>query len=261
MSDSNVNTNVNNTDAKTALITGGAKRIGAVTTRMLHKAGYNVIIHCRLSQQAANELADQLNSIREDSARVIQGDLNNETIYDMLIEQAVQCWQRLDVLVNNASSFYPTPVGSITMDDWNNLINSNMKAPLFLAQAAAPHLKKTQGSIINMTDVHGIRPMREHPVYCAAKAGLTMLTMSLAKELGPEIRVNGVAPGAILWPTGNDSEGEMSEHTKNLILERTALKRPGKPIDIANTILFLVDQNDYITGQIIAVDGGRTLNI
>lgn len=257
MSDSNVD----NTDAKTALITGGAKRIGAVTTRMLHKAGYNVIIHCRLSQQAANELAGQLNTIREDSARVIQGDLNNESIYDILIEQAVQCWQRLDVLVNNASSFYPTPVGSITIDDWNNLINSNMKAPLFLAQAAAPHLKKTQGSIINMTDVHGLRPMREHPVYCAAKAGLTMLTMSLAKELGPEIRVNGVAPGAILWPSSNDSDGKMPEHTKNLILERTALKRPGKPIDIANTILFLIDQNDYITGQIIAVDGGRTLNI
>jgi len=241
---------------KTALITGGAKRVGAVTTQTLHQAGYNVIIHCRLSRQAADDLATELNSNRADSARVIQGDLNNETIYDHLIEEAYQCWNRLDVLVNNASSFYPTPIGSITLDDWNNLVNSNMKAPLFLAQAAAPHLKKTSGNIINMVDVHAQRPMKEHPVYCAAKAGLAMLTMSLAKELGPEVRVNGVAPGAILWP-----ENDMPEHTKNLILERTSLKRPGEPIDIAKTILFLVRDGDYITGQIIAVDGGRSINI
>jgi pteridine reductase len=241
---------------KTALITGGAKRIGAVTTRTLHQAGYNVIIHCRLSRQAADDLATELNSNRADSARVIQGDLNNETIYDHLIDEAHQCWKRLDVLVNNASSFYPTPVGSITLDDWNNLLNSNLKAPLFLAQAAAPYLKQVEGNIINMTDVHAQRPMKEHPVYCAAKAGLVMLTMSLAKELGPEIRVNSVAPGAILWP-----DNEMPEHTKKLILERTSLKKPGNPIDIAKTILFLVRDAHYITGQIIAVDGGRNVNI
>jgi pteridine reductase len=241
---------------KTALITGGAKRIGAVTTRTLHQAGYNVIIHCRLSRQAADDLATELNSNRADSARVIQGDLNNETIYDHLIDEAHQCWNRLDVLVNNASSFYPTPVGSITLDDWNNLLNSNLKAPLFLAQAAAPYLKQVEGNIINMTDVHAQRPMKEHPVYCAAKAGLVMLTMSLAKELGPEIRVNSVAPGAILWP-----DNEMPEHTKKLILERTSLKKPGDPIDIAKTILFLVRDAHYITGQIIAVDGGRNINI
>lgn len=241
---------------KTALITGGAKRIGAVTTRTLHQAGYNVIIHCRLSRQTADDLATELNSNRADSARVIQGDLNNETIYDHLIDEAQQCWNRLDVLVNNASSFYPTPVGSITLDDWNNLLNSNLKAPLFLAQAAAPYLKQVEGNIINMTDVHAQRPMKEHPVYCAAKAGLVMLTMSLAKELGPEIRVNSVAPGAILWP-----DNEMPEHTKKLILERTSLKKPGDPIDIAKTILFLVRDAHYITGQIIAVDGGRNINI
>jgi pteridine reductase len=241
---------------KTALITGGAKRVGAVTTKTLHQAGYNVIIHCRLSRQAADELAAELNSSRADSAKVIQGDLNIETIYNHLIDEAYQCWNRLDVLVNNASSFYPTPIGSITLDDWNNLVNSNMKAPLFLAQAAAPYLKQSNGNIINMVDVHAQRPMKEHPVYCAAKAGLAMLTMSLAKELGPEVRVNGVAPGAILWP-----ENDMPEHTKNLILERTSLKRPGEPIDIAKTILFLVRDGDYITGQIIAVDGGRSLNI
>ena len=160
------------------------------------------------------------------------------------------------MLVNNASSFYPTPVGSITLDDWNNLLNSNLKAPLFLAQAAAPYLKKVEGNIINMTDVHAQRPMKDHPVYCAAKAGLVMLTMSLAKELGPEIRVNSVAPGAILWP-----DNEMPEHTKKLILERTTLKKPGDPIDIAKTILFLVRDAHYITGQIIAVDGGRNINI
>ena len=241
---------------KTALITGGAKRIGAVTTQTLHQAGYNVIIHCRLSRQAADDLATELNSKRADSARVIQGDLNIDTVYDHLIEEAYQCWNRLDVLVNNASSFYPTPIGSITLADWNNLVNSNMKAPLFLAQAAAPYLKQSSGNIINMVDVHAQRPMKEHPVYCAAKAGLAMLTMSLAKELGPEVRVNGVAPGAILWP-----ENDMPEHTKNLILERTSLKRPGEPIDIAKTILFLVRDGEYITGQIIAVDGGRSINI
>jgi len=257
MDNSNANSsNSEITETKVALITGGSKRIGAVTTRELHQAGYNVVIHCRLSRQAADDLAKELNSIRSDSANVIQGDLNNETIYDSLIDQAYQFWKRLDVLVNNASSFYPTPVGSITLNDWDNLINSNMRAPLFLAQAAAPHLKHTQGCIINMIDVHAQRPMKGHPVYCAAKAGLQMITLSLAKELGPEIRVNGVAPGAILWP-----ENDMSEHTKNLILERTSLKRPGQPIDIAKTILFLAKDADYITGQIIAVDGGRTLNI
>jgi pteridine reductase len=222
----------------------------------LHQAGYKIIIHYRLSSQAADELAAELNAVRKDSVKVIQGDLNDEAIYDRLIEQAFSCWNRLDALVNNASSFYPTPLGSITLDDWNNLVNSNMKAPLFLSQAAAPHLRQTQGCIVNMIDIHGQRPMREHTVYCAAKAGLGMLTLSLAKELGPDIRVNGVAPGAILWP-----ENEISEHTQNLILERTALKRSGEPADIASTVLFLIRDAGYITGQVIAVDGGRTLNI
>lgn len=250
------NSNVNNAPAKTALITGGSKRIGAAISRLLHQAGYSVIIHCRSSLYEANELADELNALRSDSAKVIQGNLNDETIYQQLIDQAYQCWNRLDVLINNASSFYPTPIGSITLDDWNDLINSNMKAPLFLSQAAAPYLKKTRGSIINMIDVHGLRPMREHPVYCAAKAGLNMLTMSLAKDLGPDIRVNGVSPGAILWP-----ENDLSEQTKQLIIERTSLKRHGEPIDIARTILFLANDANYITGQVIAVDGGRSIHI
>ncbi|MDT8283439.1 MAG: pteridine reductase [Gammaproteobacteria bacterium] len=257
MDNSNVNDTTKDADTtKTALITGGARRIGAATTKILHQAGYNVIIHCRMSRQAADELAAELNSCRADSASVVQADLNNETIYNHLIDQAYHCWNQLDVLVNNASSFFPTAIGSITLDDWNNLINSNMKAPLFLSQAAMPYLKQTHGNIINMIDIHAQRPMKQHSVYCAAKAGLAMLTMSLAKDLGPEIRVNGVAPGAILWP-----DNDMPEHTKNLILERTSLKRPGKPIDIAKTILFLARDAGYITGQIIAVDGGRSLNI
>jgi pteridine reductase len=257
MDNSNVNDTTNDADTtKTALITGGARRIGAVTTKTLHQAGYNVVIHCRISRQAADDLAAELNRLRPDSASVIQADLNNDTIYDHLIEQAYHCWNRLDVLINNASSFFPTAIGSITLDDWDNLVNSNMKAPLFLSQAAMPYLKQTRGNIINMVDIHAQRPMKEHPVYCAAKAGLAMLTMSLAKDLGPEIRVNGVAPGAILWP-----DNDMSEHTKNLILERTSLKRPGEPIDIAKAVLFLARDADYITGQIIAVDGGRSLNI
>ena len=256
------NSNANSTTTKTtahlkcAFVTGSSKRIGAATVRLLHEANYNVIIHCRSSRQEADELANDLNKQRVNSANVIQGDLNDEKIYDTLIDQAYQCWGRLDVLINNASSFFPTPVGSITTKNWDNLVNSNMKAPLFLSQAATPYLKKTHGCIINMIDVHGQRPMKEHPVYCAAKAGLAMLTMSLAKELGPEIRVNGVAPGAILWP-----ENDMNEKTKNIILERTSLKRPGEPLDIAKTILFLVRDADYITGQIIAVDGGRSINI
>jgi len=254
----NSNANDVTKDVKTALITGGAKRVGAITTQTLHQAGYNVVIHCRLSRQSADDLAAQLNQKRTNSASVIQGDLNNETIYNHLIEQAYQCWGRLDVLVNNASSFFPTPVGRITLDDWDNLINSNMKAPLFLSQAALPYLQQTQGNIINMIDIHAQRPMKDHPVYCAAKAGLSMLTMSLAKDLGPDIRVNGIAPGAILWPT---TENDMPEHKKNLIIERTSLKRPGEPIDIAKTVLFLARDANYITGQIIAVDGGRSLNI
>ncbi len=261
MDNSNANTAAMAAATKTALVTGSAKRIGAVIVKTLHQAGYRVIIHCRLSRQAADALAEELNLARADSAKVIQGDLNNETIYNNLIEQAYQCWNRLDVLVNNASSFFPTPLGHITLDDWNNLVNSNMKAPLFLSQAAAPYLKQVNGCIINMVDVHAQKPMKQHTVYCAAKAGLAMITQSLAKELGPKIRVNGVAPGAILWPVDDGSKGEMAEHTKKLILERTALKRPGQPTDIAKTILFLARDADYITGQIIAVDGGRNLNI
>jgi pteridine reductase len=248
--------NDNNSAHPVALITGAAKRIGSHTTRTLHAAGYNIIIHYRSSRDEADTLADFLNDQRADSACVAQGDLNDSNSYQQLVDEAHAQWSRLDVLVNNASSFYPTPVGDMDMDNWNDLVNSNMRAPLFLSQAAAPYLKQNTGCIINMVDVHAQRPMKDHPIYCAAKAGLVMITMSLAKELGPEIRVNAVAPGAILWP-----ENDMHDDTKSLILDRTALKRPGEPDDIANTIRFLVRDAPYITGQVIAVDGGRLLNI
>lgn len=249
-------TDSNSLHGKAALITGGARRIGAEDSRLLHAAGMNIIIHCRSSRNEAEALAAELNQAREHSAHVLQLDLDKTEQLADLIEQAVAVWGRLDALINNASSFYPTPVGSITIKDWDNLMNSNLKAPLFLSQAAAPHLKKTAGCIINMVDVHAFKAMRKHTVYCAAKAGLAMLTQSLARELGPDVRVNGVAPGAILWP-----DNEMNADTQQLILDRTALKRPGTPADIAKTILFLLRDADYITGQIISVDGGRSLNI
>lgn len=243
-------------NGKAVLITGGAKRIGAETARILHDAGMNIIIHYRSSRQEADELSYELNELRENSATTVQADLDDDTTYGQLIEDAVESWGRLDVLVNNASSFFPTPVGSITLDDWHKLMNSNLKAPLFLSQAAVQFLKETRGCIINMVDIHAFRPMKKHPVYCAAKAGLAMLTQSLAQELGPDIRVNGIGPGAILWP-----ENDMDEVTKKFIVERTALKRHGEPKDIARAILFLVKDANYITGHIIPVDGGRSLNI
>ena len=243
-------------EGKTALITGGARRIGAEIIRSLHGAGINVIIHYRKSQRAARELSDELNTARADSCHLIEADLADDGQHKQLIDRAVKITGQLDVLVNNASSFFPTPVGSINHDHWDDLISSNLKAPLFLSQHAAPHLKKTRGCIVNMVDIHAFKPMRKHTVYCVAKAGLAMLTQSLARELAPEIRVNGVAPGAILWP-----EDDLNEHTRHVILDRTALKRTGEPADIANAILFLVRDANYITGQIIPVDGGRSLNI
>ena len=238
------------------LITGGAKRIGAETARILHAAGMNIVIHYRSSEQEADELSYELNQQREHSAAVVQGDLDDDSVYSRIIEDTAAIWGRLDVLINNASSFFPTPIGTITPGHWNNLVNSNMKAPLFLSQAATPYLRENNGCIINKVDIHAFRPMRKPPVYCAAKAGLAMLTQSLAKELGPEIRVNGIGPGAILWP-----ENDMDESTKQFIIVRTALKRHGEPRDIARAILVLVRDAAYITGHIVPVDGGRSLNI
>jgi len=246
----------NNSDPKTALITGAAARIGAEIARTLHAAGMNIVIHYRSSASKAEALSNSLNEIRENSAQVLQADLLITQTHDTLVEGAASIWGGIDVLVNNASSFYPTPVGTITEKHWDDLMGSNLKAPIFLSQAATPYLQKNQGCIINIVDIHGFRPMKEHPVYCAAKAGLAMITQSLAKELGPEIRVNGVAPGAIMWPST-----ELDPDVQASILERTSLKRQGCPQDIANTVKFLVMDAPYITGQVIPVDGGRSLNI
>lgn len=238
---------------RTALITGAAKRLGAATARALHAEGMNLLLHYNKSEAEAQALATELNRARPDSAAIAQADLANTQGLESLVKAALQ-WNGLDVLINNASSFRPTPIGQIGEDDWDDLMGSNLKAPLFLAQAAAPHLKKNQGCIVNMIDIHAYRPLREHTVYCAAKAALVMLTLSLAKELGPEVRVNGVAPGPVLWP-----EAPMDAATKKSILEATALKRKGSPEDISGAILYLVRDAEYVTGQILAVDGGRSI--
>jgi len=240
-------------NGRTALVTGAAKRLGAATARALHAEGMNLLLHYNKSEAEAATLAQELNAARPDSAAIAQADLGNTQGLESLVKAALQ-WDGLDVLVNNASSFWPTPVGSIGEDDWDDLMGSNLKAPLFLAQAAAPHLKKNHGCIVNMIDIHAYRPLREHTVYCIAKAGLVMLTLSLAKELGPEVRVNGVAPGPVLWP-----ETPMDAATKKSILEATALKRKGSPEDVSGAILYLVRDAEYVTGQILAVDGGRSI--
>jgi pteridine reductase len=236
------------------LITGGARRVGAEIVRTLHAAGMRVLIHHRSSPEAAAALAAELNAVRSDSAAVRRADLLDPEAPEALVAATLREFGRLDILINNASSFHPTVVGEITLTDWDELIGSNLKAPLFLSQAAAPTLRLQQGLIINMVDIHALRPLRRHPVYSVAKAGLAMLTRSLARELGPEIRVNGIAPGPVLWP-----ESGMDEALKREIVGKTALKRHGSPRDIARTALFLAKDAPYITGQIIAVDGGRSI--
>jgi pteridine reductase len=236
-----------------ALVTGAGRRIGAAIVASLHEAGANVVVHYFKSGEAAEALVANLNSARAESALAIQADLTDSAALPLLLADVTATTGRLDVLVNNASSFYPTPLGSITEEQWDDLLGSNLKAPLFLCQAALPHLKESQGVIINIVDVHSQRPLKNHPLYGAAKAGLAMLTRSLAKDLGPEIRVNGVSPGAILWP-----ETGMSEQVQKNIIAKTALKRAGRPEDIAAAVLYLVRDAPYVTGQILAVDGGRS---
>ena len=244
-----------NTQNKVALITGGVRRIGAEIATTLHSEGFNLALHYRNSRSEAQTLQKELNAIRADSVILIQADLHITHGLNTLVKSTVENLGRLDAIVNNASSFYPTPINKASEQDWDDLIGSNLKAPFFLAQAAAPALKQSKGCIVNIVDIHSERPLKEHPIYCMAKAGLAMMTKSLAKELGPEIRVNGVSPGAILWP-----ENDMDELTQQRIVSRNFLKRQGNPSDIAQTVLFLIQKAPYITGQIIAVDGGRSLN-
>ena len=246
-----------NLKGKVALVTGSARRIGAMTVEKLHEAGATVIVHYRNSFEDAEKLSLKLNNIRENSCFLQQADLANVEELPKMVDAIISQAGRLDILVNNASSFFPTPVGEITEAQWDNLMGSNLKAPLFLSQAVAPHLIDNKGCIVNMIDVHGLRPLTNHPVYSSAKAGLLMLTKSLARELGPDVRVNGVAPGAILWPE-NETVEMKADH--QALLDKTCLKREGLPEDIAKAVLFLVKDADYITGHVIPVDGGRLLN-
>ena len=239
---------------KCALVTGASRRIGAAIAQRLHAEGASVAIHYRHSKTEADELCNRLNTIRVNSARLFQADLNAGGELIGLVDTVVEWSGRLDILVNNASSFYPTPLGQITEENWSDLVGSNLKAPLFLSQAAAPHLRASHGNIVNIIDIHAYRPLRDHAVYGAAKAGLVMLTRSLAKDLAPEVRANGVAPGAISWP-----ENGMSDSVKQEIIDQVPLQRTGTPEDIAGCVVYLVRDASYVTGQIIAVDGGRSL--
>lgn len=235
------------------LITGAAKRLGAAIVRYLHAHHYDVIIHYRHSATEAEALCQACNVARAHSAITLPADLNQAEACRRLVDQAYHAWQRLDVLINNASDYFPTPVGKTTEQQWNDLINSNLKAPYFLSQAAAPYLQQTHGCIVNISDVNALRPLPHYPIYCAAKAGLNMLTQALAKELAPEVRVNAVAPGLTTY-----------SHHKNIQDKKkrsgqTLLKRPADPEEIAHAVLFLI-QNQYITGQTVNVDGGKILH-
>jgi pteridine reductase len=241
---------------KTALVTGAAARIGAAICETLHSRGCDVLLHYNSNREAAQRLADELNEKRAQSVSVAQADLSSPAGLDDLAEQARSRFPKLDILVNNAARFYPTEAGRTLAWQWDDLVNSNLRGPYFLVQALLGELRAAQGSIINILDVHADRPMQGHAVYCISKAGMAMMTRTLARDLGPSIRVNGVAPGAILWP-----ENEPGESEKQTILDRTALGRLGDPADVASAVAYLALDAPYITGQILAVDGGRSLNI
>lgn len=243
---------------KVILITGGAKRVGAAICRKLHARGANLIVHYRSSLDEAQQLQIELNQQRPDSVALAQADLLDIILLPDLINNAVKRFGKLDVLINNASSFFPTPLGGCTPEAWDDLVGSNFKAPLFLSQAAAPYLQQQNGCIVNIVDIHVDRPLKNYIIYNAAKGGLASLTKSLAQELAPEIRVNGVSPGPILWPEKGEWADEVS---RQHIIDGTLLKRTGDPDDIAKTVLFLIADAPYITGQIIAVDGGRSINL
>jgi pteridine reductase len=239
---------------KTVLITGAARRVGAEIARVLHAAGANLVLHYRSSAGEAATLAQELNALRDSSAVAAECDLLDVTQFPALIAQAVSSFGGLDVLINNASTFYPTPVGDITEIDWDDLLGTNLKAPLFLAQAANAALRESAGLVLNVSDIHGLRPLRRYPVYSIAKAGLIMLTKSLAREMGPHVRVNAVAPGPVMWPADG-----LDEALQQKIISRTALKRAGSAQEVARACLYFVSDAPYVTGQVLAVDGGRSI--
>ncbi len=238
------------------LITGAAKRVGAVIVRTLHSAGYDVALHHRNSSAQASELQAELERARPGSTLVLQADLSQFDRLPELVAKTVGRFGRLDALVNNASAFYPTPIGTATPGMWDDLFAANARAPFFLAQAALPHLKSSRGAIVNLVDIYAERPLKKHTVYCMAKAALVMMTLSLAQESGPEVRVNGVAPGAVLWP-----ESGKSYTDQQALIDNTALQRTGAPEDVAEAVRWLLADAHYTTGQIIRVDGGRALNL
>ena len=242
---------------RTILVTGAAKRLGSAIARELHAGGANLMLHYRQAATAAEALTAELNAARPASAACLQADLLDVETLPFLVTHTVAHFGRLDALVNNASSFFPTPLGKIDLASWDDLIGSNLKAPLFLTQAAAPHLVATRGAVVNITDIHAERPLAAYPLYCAAKAGLLGLTRALAIELAPHVRVNAVAPGPILWPDG----GAFDRAARDDIVAHTLLQRAGCPQDIARAVRYLLDDADYITGQVINVDGGRTAHL
>lgn len=237
-----------------ALITGAAKRVGAALARTLHQAGFNVIIHYRHSQALANQLCAELNSKRADSSITLQADLTQLETLENLITHAHNAWGQLDVLINNASDYFATPAGNVSVQDWNILMSSNLAGPFFLSQAAFPYLSSQQGCIINFTDINAFSPLANYSVYCVAKAGLTMMTKSLALDFGPTVRVNAIAPGSVLWP----EHQALTEAEKQIQLSKAALKRTVSLKDICSTALFLIE-NQSITGHTLRVDAGRGL--
>jgi pteridine reductase len=239
---------------RTALITGAARRVGAQIARVLHAAGANIVIHCHRSRHEAERLQAELESARAGSTAVLSADLLDVSLLPDLVAQTCQRFKALDILVNNASTFYPTALGSITPQQWDDLLGTNLRAPTFLAQAAAAELRRAHGLLLNIVDIHGLRPLRDHIVYSTAKAGLIMLTRALARELAPEVRVNGIAPGPVMWP-----EPGIDEELKKKILADTPLHRSGSPEDIARAALFFATDAPFVTGQILSIDGGRSI--
>lgn len=243
--------------APVILVTGAARRVGAEIARHLHEAGASLVLHYRSSAGEAQTLADALNAARPGSAWLVSGDLAADGVPEAVVEQAMARAGHLDGLVNNASSFFPTPLGQIDLAAWHDLIGSNLKGPLFLSQAAAPHLRERRGAIVNIVDIHAERPLHHYPLYCAAKAGLLGLTRALALELAPEVRVNGVSPGPVAWP----EDGQFPPEERAEIVRHTLLGREGTPADIAGMVRFLMLDAPYVTGQIVAVDGGRSARL
>lgn len=241
---------------RVALVTGSARRIGAALVRYFHSKDYNVLIHYRQSEDNAKQLAAELNNLRNDSAKLVQGDLEQLDCFSKIVKTVENCWGRLDVLINNASSFFPTEVGTTTEKQWDDLFASNLKGPYFLSQALVPLLQQSTGCIINIADIHGLKPLKDYPVYSMAKAGLIMMTQALAKELGPAVRVNAVAPGPVCWPEG---ENQLDNTVKQQIQDKTILPMEQGLDAVIQAAYFFAEQAHYTTGQVLPVDGGRVL--